>query len=87
MSTPEDVYRELIRRVPEKTLSAMMQLNNSHLQGDYGLEEGILRSNAIGIAMPVLDVPDSRCMGYNALFLETSRMNHRYVLWLSLTNN
>ncbi|KAJ7691290.1 hypothetical protein B0H17DRAFT_1286813, partial [Mycena rosella] len=74
MTRPE-VYRELFRRVPEKTRSTLLQLNNSQPPGVCELEEGIIRSNTIGIAMPAPSVPSSVAMGHNALFLE-ARFNH-----------
>ncbi|KAJ6587175.1 hypothetical protein DFH09DRAFT_1028381 [Mycena vulgaris] len=73
--TRAEVYRELFRRVPEKTRPALLQLNNSQPPGMCELEEGILRSNTVGIAIPAPDVTSSVTMGHNALFLE-ARLNH-----------
>jgi hypothetical protein len=78
--TRAEVYREVIRRVPEKTLSALLQLNNAQpAAAMYEVEEAILRSNTVGIRLPAPAVPAPVAMGHNALFLETSRLNHRYV--------
>ncbi|KAJ7496000.1 hypothetical protein B0H11DRAFT_880205 [Mycena galericulata] len=74
--TKTEAYRELVRRVPEGTLPALLQLKNSQPPGMYELEEGILRSNALGITLPSPAVPASVAMGHNAIFLETSRLNH-----------
>ncbi|KAF8210557.1 hypothetical protein K438DRAFT_162539 [Mycena galopus ATCC 62051] len=71
-----EVYRELMRRVPETTLSTLLSLNNSQPPGMYELEEGIIRSNTLGIDMLAPAVPASVAMGHNALFLEASRFNH-----------
>ncbi|KAF7361649.1 SET domain-containing protein [Mycena venus] len=74
--TRAEVYRELLRRVPEKTLHALLLLKNSQPPEMYELEEGILRSNTLGIRMPAPSVPAPVAMGHNALFLEASRFNH-----------
>ncbi|KAJ6500153.1 hypothetical protein C8R47DRAFT_971260 [Mycena vitilis] len=75
LTRPES-YRELIRRVPEKTLTALLQLENSQPPGIYEPEEGILRSNTLGVRMPAPADPVTAAMGHNALFIEASRLNH-----------
>ncbi|KAJ7163557.1 hypothetical protein C8R43DRAFT_879871 [Mycena crocata] len=74
--TMAETYRELINRVPERTRSTLLHLNNSQPPEMCGLEEGILRSNSVGIALRTPSVPGSVAMGHNAIFLETSRINH-----------
>ncbi|KAJ7079086.1 hypothetical protein B0H15DRAFT_520686 [Mycena belliarum] len=73
--TRTEVYRELVQRVPAKTRSALLQLNSSQLAERCDVEEGILRSNAVGIVMPAPSIPSSVAMGHNALFIE-ARFNH-----------
>ncbi|KAJ7497563.1 hypothetical protein FB451DRAFT_237374 [Mycena latifolia] len=73
--TRAEVYRELFRRVPEKNRPALLQLNNSQPPETCELEEGILRSNTVGISMPAPAIASSVVMGHNALFLE-ARFNH-----------
>ncbi|KAJ7091125.1 hypothetical protein C8R44DRAFT_891532 [Mycena epipterygia] len=74
--TKTEAYRELVRRVPEKTLPALLQLNNSQPPEVCDLEEGILRSNTFGVEIPAPSIPSSSAMGHNALFLQASRLNH-----------
>ncbi|KAJ6594177.1 hypothetical protein B0H19DRAFT_1246876 [Mycena capillaripes] len=74
--TSAEVYRELIRRVPERSLPALLQLNNSQPPGMYKLEEALLRSNTLGIHIPAPTAPAPSAMGHNALFLVASRFNH-----------
>ncbi|KAJ7072078.1 hypothetical protein C8F01DRAFT_1076264 [Mycena amicta] len=73
MSSPE-IYRELVRRVPEKRRSSLMALCNS--QPGLEPEEAIIRTNAIGISLPVPASHGSTAMGHNAVFLQASRFNH-----------
>ncbi|KAJ6625875.1 hypothetical protein B0H10DRAFT_597234 [Mycena sp. CBHHK59/15] len=76
--TMAETYRELVRRVPGKSQPELLKLNNSQPLRACEFEEGILRSNAIGIGIPtpVPNVVGSLSMGHNGLFLETSRFNH-----------
>ncbi|KAJ6499033.1 hypothetical protein C8R45DRAFT_1126089 [Mycena sanguinolenta] len=74
--TRAEVYRRLIERVPKNMLTTLLSLHNAQPVGMYELEEGILRSNTLGIALPAPDVPASFAMGHNALFLQASRLNH-----------
>ncbi|KAF8199778.1 hypothetical protein K438DRAFT_1822486 [Mycena galopus ATCC 62051] len=74
--TSAEVYRELFRRVPEKTFPALLALANSQPPGIYDLEEGILRSNTLGIALPAPVVLAPLAMGHSGLFLKASRLNH-----------
>ncbi|KAJ7128864.1 hypothetical protein C8R46DRAFT_1017050 [Mycena filopes] len=76
MSSAE-VYREVIWRAPQKTLPALLQLRNFQPPGMYEREEAIMRSNARGISLPAPpELPGSLAMGHNAVFLQTSRLNH-----------
>ncbi|KAJ7772633.1 hypothetical protein DFH07DRAFT_913481 [Mycena maculata] len=74
--TKAEAYRELFGRVPASVQPALMRLNSSQPPGMYELEEAILRSNAVGITLPAPAVPAPVAMGHNAVFLETSRLNH-----------
>ncbi|KAJ7268716.1 hypothetical protein B0H12DRAFT_1320542 [Mycena haematopus] len=74
--TRAEVYRKLMSRVPENTRPALLSLNNFQPPGMYELEEAILRSNTLGIDMPIPAIPAPAAMGHNALFLQASQFNH-----------
>nr|GAT44626.1 predicted protein [Mycena chlorophos] len=75
--TTAEVYRELFRRVPDKTFQALMSLCNSQPpESGFEPEEAILRTNAIGITLPSPESHGSAAMGHNAVFLQASRFNH-----------
>ncbi|KAK7005761.1 SET domain-containing protein [Favolaschia claudopus] len=73
--TASEIYRELFQRVPEKTLPALLLLNDAH-PGRYDVEEAILRSNALAVKMPTICLPSSAAMGHLGLFVKASRFNH-----------
>ncbi|KAJ7647065.1 hypothetical protein FB45DRAFT_187777 [Roridomyces roridus] len=74
--TRAEVYGELVNRVPENALPALLQLHNAQPSGLYSQEEGLVRSNALGIALPAPCAPVPAAMGHCAVFLKASRINH-----------
>ncbi|KAF7315428.1 SET domain-containing protein [Mycena indigotica] len=72
-----EVYRELFRRVPQRLLPALMSLCNSQpASSKLDPEEAILRTNAIGISLPLPKSFGADSTGHNAVFLQASRFNH-----------
>ena len=80
LTTPlSDLYAQLFDRLPPKLHRDLMQLANCKPADECSLLEGIVRTNAIGIQLDVPDVPHPELSTHRAIFLNTSRCNHRSV--------
>jgi hypothetical protein len=80
LTTPlSDLYAQLFDRLPPKLYRDLMRLANCKPPAECSLFEGIVRTNAIGIQLDVPDVPHSELSTHRAIFLNTSRCNHRLV--------
>jgi hypothetical protein len=80
LTTPlSDLYAQLFNRLPPKLHRDLMRLANCKSVKECSLFEGIVRTNAIGIQLDVPDVPHPELSTHRAIFLNTSRCNHRLV--------
>jgi hypothetical protein len=81
LTTPlSNLYSQLFDRLPPKLYRDLMRLSNCKLPAECSSFEGIVRTNAIGIQLDVPDVPHSELSTHRAIFLNTSRCNHRLVI-------
>lgn len=74
-SSPLELYAMLFNRLPDKILEDSMSLSNVKSVSECSRVEGIMRTNALAIDIPMKNEPSRRHWG---LFLKTSRCNHRY---------
>lgn len=75
-SSKEDCFRSLFDRLPAP-MAAHARTMQRHWRFETNrLEEGILRINGIAVQIPVQD----RTETYSALFANTSKCNHRFVI-------
>ena len=80
LTTPlSDLYAQLFDRLPPKLYRDLMRLANCKPTEECSLFEGIVRTNAIGIQLDVPNVPHAELSTHRAIFLNTSRCNHRSV--------
>ncbi|KAJ7093342.1 hypothetical protein B0H15DRAFT_776709 [Mycena belliarum] len=77
-SAPEsEIFAALLRRLPPDTVAHFMTLANCKPPEECTAIEGIMRTNAIAVSLPVPDdVPYPELPTHRALFLNTSRCNH-----------
>jgi hypothetical protein len=80
LATPlSDLYAQLFNRLPPKLYWDLMRLANCKSAEECSPFEGIVCTNAIGIQLDVPDVPHPELSTHRAIFLNTSRCNHRSV--------
>ena len=72
-----EVYGALFDRLEPKRCRELMSLANSKSVEECSLLEGIVRTNAIGIQLEVPQVMHPELSTHRAIFLNTSRCNHR----------
>ncbi|KAJ7463303.1 hypothetical protein FB451DRAFT_1043390 [Mycena latifolia] len=76
-SQPESaLYAALLRRLPPDTVAHILALDNCKPAEECTMLEGIIRTNAIAVALPVPDGPHPELPTHRALFVHTSRCNH-----------
>lgn len=75
-----EVYSSLFNRLSPSTYRELMNLANGAPPKECSTVEGIMRTNALGIELEVPDIPNPEHPVHHALFLNTSRCNHRLVL-------
>ena len=79
LTTPlSNIYARLFNRLPPISHRELMRLANCKLPDECSVYEGIVRTNAIGIQLDVPDVPHPELTTHRAIFLNTSRCNHRF---------
>lgn len=79
LPTPlSELYSQLFNRLPPTTYYDLMNLSNCKGQNEDNLLEGIIRTNSIGVRLDVPDVPYPELSTHRAIFLNTSRCNHRF---------
>ncbi|KAF8179930.1 hypothetical protein K438DRAFT_1603255 [Mycena galopus ATCC 62051] len=71
-----DFYTALLHRLSPDTVARFMELANSKPASECDMLEGIMRTNAIGIALDVPDVPHPELPTHRGIFLNISRCNH-----------
>jgi len=72
-----EVYGALFDRLEPEKCRELMSLANSKSVEECSLLEGIVRTNAIGIQLEVPQVMHPELNTHRAIFLNTSRCNHR----------
>lgn len=79
LSTPvERLYAALLEQLEPGLRRLVLSLANCTRDMEACSElEGIMRTNALDIELPVADVPHPELSTHRALFLNTSRCNHR----------
>lgn len=73
------LYTALLRRLAPKTASCFLALANCKPATECDEVEGIMRTNGIPIRLNVPTTPHSELATHRAVFLNTSRCNHRCV--------
>ncbi|KAJ7160618.1 hypothetical protein C8R43DRAFT_881458 [Mycena crocata] len=66
----------LLRRLTPSTAARILALANCRPTSECSVLEGIVRTNAIDINLPVPDVPHPELETHRAVFLNASRCNH-----------
>ncbi|KAJ7113161.1 hypothetical protein C8R44DRAFT_631204 [Mycena epipterygia] len=76
-AVPESaLYAALLRRLSPETAARFMALENCKPEAECDALEGIVRTNALAITLPVPAGPHPELATHRAVFLNASRCNH-----------